>query len=136
MEDVPQNYKTAGILMLVSGIMNLLAGVGIGVFLAFYITVIAVSTFGLGIFCYVCCLWPLVPLVFGVFELIVGMNMMNGKPQKNAVLISILGIVVGALNLTMGVGIVPMIMEIVATVMLNDAEVKAWLEQNTLDLLE
>lgn len=136
MEDVPQNYKTAGILMLVAGIMNILASLALGVVLFIYITAIAVGSMGIGIVCYVCCLWPVVPLAFGIFELITGMNIMNGKPQKNAPLVAILGIVMGALNLAFGVGVIPMIMEIVATVMLNDAEVKAWLEQNTLDLLE
>jgi hypothetical protein len=61
---------------------------------------------------------------------------MNGKPVRNASTVAIAGIVMGALNLPLGIGVVPMVMEIIATVMLNDDEVKAWIEESSADLLE
>ena len=132
----PSNYKTAGIMMLVSGIINILASIGLSLFLFVYISMIAVATMGIGILCYACCLWPILPLGFGIFELITGMNVMNGKPVRNASTVAIAGIVMGALNLPLGIGVVPMVMEIIATVMLNDDEVKAWIEESSADLLE
>jgi hypothetical protein len=123
MEDVPSNYKTAGILMLVAGILNVLGSLGLAVVLFFYITAIAIGSMGVGVLCYVCCLWPLLPLAFGIFEIVTGMNVMNGKVVKNATTVSLIGIVVGLL----GGSFLPMILEIVAMVMLNDDKVKAWI---------
>lgn len=133
----PSNYKTAGILMLVAGILNILGSIGLSLILFVYISMFAVMTMGIGILCYACCLWPIVPLGFGIFEVVTGMGVMNGKPVRNAGTVAIAGIVMGALNLPMlGIGIVPMVMEIIATVMFNDEEVKAWIEESSADLLE
>ena len=134
MEEVPSNYKTAGIMMLIAGIMNILGAIVLGIVLFLYITGVAFATMGVGILCYVCCLWPFVPLGWGIYELIVGMNVMNGKVVKNASTVSIIGIVVGALNLGMG-GVIPLVLEIIATVMFNNDEVKAWIAEHAPELM-
>lgn len=133
--EAPNNYKTAGTLMLVAGIMNIVAGLVMALLLFLYITGIALSTFGLGIVCYVCCLWPIIPLAFGVFEAITGMKIMQGQPVAQGSMVSIIGIVVAAFNLLSGLSIVPLVLEIVATVMLNSPESKEFIAQGQHDLL-
>jgi hypothetical protein len=131
----PSNYKTAGIMMLVAGILNLLAGLLLTLLVFLYATMTAVGTFGIGILCYACCVIPLIPAGFGIYEMICGLGAMNGKPVSNIQTVSIIGIIMGALNLFTGLGIIPLALEVVATVMLSDDEVKAWLAQADPDLL-
>jgi len=133
--EAPNNYKTAGTLMLVAGIMNIVSGLVIAALLFLYITGIAIGTFGIGIVCYVCCLWPLIPLAFGVFELMTGLKIMQGQPVAQGSMVSIIGIVVAALNLLSGLSVVPLVLEIVATIMLNSQESKDYIAQGQHDLL-
>lgn len=134
MEEVPSNYKTAGIMMLIAGIMNIMVSLIMGVVLFIYVPLIALSTVGVGLVCYACCLWPVATLGFGIYEMVVGINVMNGKVVKHASTISIIGIVIGALSLGNG-GVVSLVLEIIATVMLNNDDVKAWLAQHDPELL-
>lgn len=134
MEEVPSNYKTAGILMLIAGIMNILVSLLVGVILFIYVPILAIGTVGVGLLCYVCCLWPVATLGFGIFELITGLNLMNGKVVKHASTVSIIGIIIGALSMGNG-GVISLVLEIIATVMLNDDEVKQWLAQHDPELL-
>jgi hypothetical protein len=135
MEEVPANYKTAGILMLIAGILNILVALLVMVILGFYGLVFGVMT-GVGFVIWCCCLLPITQLALGVLELVTGINIMNGKPMAHASTISIVGIVVGAMGtLSGGLGMMPMILEIIATVMLNDQSVKAWLETASGELL-
>lgn len=133
--EVPSKYKTAGTLMLISGIINILSGLVLGLILFLYITGIAISTFGIGIVCYVCCLWPIIPMGFGIFEVVTGMKISNGTPVPNASNVAIGGVILAALNLGSGLGIVSLILEIIAFINLNDPESKRYVEAHTADLL-
>lgn len=121
--EAPSKYKTAGTMMLVAGIYNVLVSVVMAFVLFMYISAIALSTLGLGIVCYVCMCWPLIPLVMGAVEIYTGVRVMGGNPVPNAKTVSIVGLIVGVLNFSM-IGIV---MEIIAMMSLNDDEVQKWL---------
>lgn len=51
---------------------------------------------------------------------------MQGKPLSSTKLTSIIGLVVGVINMSL----IPIILEIVTLVSLNDDEVAGWLEQH------
>ncbi len=121
---VPNKYKTAGTLTLVAGIYNLVMGLVLGGFLFLYIGMLAVITFGLGCVGYVCMVFPLLQLITGVIEIVVGFKVQSGEMMPNAKSFSILGIVVAA----MGMQIVPALLEIFSLMQMNDDEVVAWLE--------
>ncbi len=105
--DAPQEYKTAGIFMLISGIMTVMVSLG----LVFGLIWICVGVF-----------WILT-LAAGIFEIILGVGVMNGQPKANAKTVSIIGIVAALLC----GNIVGMIMEIMAVVNLGKPEVANWL---------
>ena len=133
--DVPSKYKTGGTLMMIAGIFNLISGIVVAVILFLNITMFAAFTMGLGIVCYACCLWPIVPLAWGVFELVIGLRIMGGKPAPQGPMVAMVGIIMGALNLLFGVGMIPMVLEIIAFIMLNDPESKQYIESQQADLL-
>jgi hypothetical protein len=124
-DDAPSNYKTAGTLMLVAGVVNLVVAAFLSLFFALY----GLATYGL---CCVCCFLPIGLMGFGVFEVVTGNNMQRGEPVHNAQIVSLIGIVIGAL---FGGGL-SMILEIVALVFLNDDKVKAWLASREPVLIE
>jgi hypothetical protein len=121
--EVPAKYKTGGTLMLVSGIYNIVFSLGLAAALFLNISAFAISTFGLGIVCYVCMCWPLLPFVMGVVELVHGVRVMGGTPVPMAKTVAIVGLVVGVLNFS----VIPIIMEVIAMMSLNDDEVTKWL---------
>jgi len=112
--------------MMVAGIFNVMWSVAMGIVIFLYASAIMISTFGLGIVCYACLLWPLLPFAMGVTELVVGVQAMNGKPMGATRMTSIIGLVVAVLNMS----VIPLILEVVTLVSLNDNEVAGWLEQN------
>ncbi|MFK7927027.1 MAG: hypothetical protein AB8H79_02475 [Myxococcota bacterium] len=122
MQDVPQNYKTAAILMLIAGIMNLLQSLSMGLICVIY----GIMTFGI---CCVGCVFPVLNIAAGIAEIVTASKMMKGEAVPSAPQVSIGGIVCGAL----GLALLPMILEIIATVMLNDDEVKIFLANNAPD---
>ncbi len=105
--NAPQDYKTAGIFMLISGIMTTLASIG------FFLSLLL---FCVGVF------WIL-PLVVGILEIVIGAAVMGGTPKANAKTISILGIVAALLcgNL------IGLVLEILAMVHLGKPEVENYL---------
>mgnify|MGYP006865170430 CR=1 FL=1 len=105
--DAPQEYKTAGIFMLISGIMTVMVSRG----LVFGLIWICVGVF-----------WILT-LAAGIFEIILGVGVMNGQPKANAKTVSIIGIVAALLC----GNVVGMVMEIMAVVNLGKPEVANWL---------
>lgn len=105
--DAPQEYKTSGIFMLISGIMTVMVSLG----LVFGLIWICVGVF-----------WILT-LAAGIFEIIIGVGVMNGQPKANAKTVSIIGIVAALLC----GNIVGMVMEIMAVVNLGKPEVANWL---------
>lgn len=127
--DMPQNYKTAGTLMLVAGIYNVMMSLIAFAILAIYVGTLVLATFGFGLPFVVCCAIPIPGLVFGGVEIYEGLQIMNGKVVKSAPTLSIVGIVIAAMTFAM----VPLVLEIIATTMLRNDDVKAWLEANDPD---
>jgi uncharacterized membrane protein YczE len=107
--DAPQAYKNAGIFMLVSGIMTCLLSM--------------VWIFSL-IWILVGCFWVLT-LVVGIFEIVIGVAMLQGSYKPNAKTVQILGIVASFLCGDM-IGVV---MEVLALMQLNQTEVQEWMSQ-------
>lgn len=113
MAQKPGNVQIIGIFMVVSGVINILAGAGIAV-------AIILGTFFLGLLC----LPVLVlPIGVGIFEVITGANVLNGKPTKHIQLVAWLEIasVLWANLLSMAVGILVL-------VFYNDEETRTYFE--------
>jgi len=117
----PQTYKTAGTLMLIAGILNIV----VGIFLMFALLVVFLP----------CCFLGFFPLAWGVVELLFGLRIMNGERVPFAPMLSITGIVVAALSLISGVSIVPLVLEIICLVQLNGQDARQYLSEGSDDLL-
>ena len=103
--DMPNDYKNAGIIMLVAGIINLMLG---GVWI-------------LGSMCM--CLNSWVTLVVAIAEIGVGIMILTGNKVPAAKFVSIGGIVGGLLSLSMmAVGL-----EVFAFILLGKPEVEEYL---------
>ncbi len=117
--DAPQDYKTAGMMMMISGGFTVLLS------LAFIVTwtVTWLASILLFFVAFAACFWILT-LVVGVFEIVVGVAMMQGKPKSNAKTISILGIVAAVCcgNIVPGI-----IVEVLAFSLLSKPEVASWI---------
>lgn len=105
--DTPQAYKNAGIFMLVSGIMTCLLSM--------------LWILGL-IWILVGCFWVLT-LVVGIFEIIIGVALMQGYYRPNAKTVQILGIVACLLCGNM----IGFVMEILSLMQLSQPEVQEWM---------
>jgi hypothetical protein len=117
----PQPYKTAGTLMLVAGILNLV----VGFFLVIALLLVALP----------CCFLGFVPMIWGVVEIVFGVQIMNGKRVPFASALSIVGIVIAALSLLSGLSIVPLVLEIICLVQLNGPDARLYLNEAGDDLL-
>ena len=73
----------------VAGIFNLLLALTWALVVAGYALGLAIPSIGVSLLCFVCCLAPIGQGTLGVFELLSGVNMMNGKVVKNLSLIHI-----------------------------------------------
>lgn len=105
--EAPQDYKTAGIFMLIAGITTTIPAL------------IVVVTYGLLCFG----LFWILPLVVGILEIVVGASVMGGQPKANAKLISSLGIAAAALSCNM----VGLVLEILSVTYLGKPEVENYL---------
>ncbi len=103
----PAVYTNTGIMMVISGLLNILASL-IWVFL---LSVICVGV-----------LW-LVPLALGVWELITGTAMSNGTRQPNARLAAMAGLAAALLTCN----VIGIALEIIAITRLGSTEVIQWL---------
>jgi hypothetical protein len=104
-EPIPSDYKTAGILMLVAGLINL----------------VLVGIWQLTFLCF--CLPGWLTLFTAIGEIVVGGMIVSGKHVPQAKMASIAGIVGGVLTLSMmAVGL-----EAFALVMLSKPEVEDYL---------
>lgn len=103
----PQSYQTAGILMLISGILTTLVSLGL---------ILSLIWLCIGVF------WVLT-LAVGVAEIAIGAMILGGGKQPSGKVVAILGIIAGFLSGNM-IGVV---LEIVAVIMLSNAEVTAYL---------
>lgn len=107
--DIPNDYKTAGILNLVGGGLTLLVS---GLYFLSLIWVCVGVVY-------------LVPMAMGAWQAYVGFNMNNGQPQGQAKTAAIVGIVSGVLTFN----IIALIASVVAMMNVNKPEVAGWLEQ-------
>lgn len=107
--EMPQEYKTAGIVNLVSGVLNILtAGVWILTFIWFFCV-------GL--------IW-IVPLGLGAYQAFIGFQQMNGTRTNQGKIAGICGAVAGLCNFNP----LPAILGVGGFVMSGNQKVTAWLE--------
>ena len=112
----PTLVQAISIMTLVSGILNILASVGIT-------TSLVLGTLGLGLLCTPI---TILPLVLGVFEIIYATKLMANppkpvKPNTTIAILEIACIIIG--------NIISMVIGILALVFYADEEVKAYFER-------
>jgi hypothetical protein len=73
----PSKLETVGIMMLISGIINILWSLGGAVIILINLTAIGVATFGIGSLCFPILLFPLLQLSLGIFEIVYGTRLMS-----------------------------------------------------------
>ncbi len=120
MQTKPGNVQAIAIIMIISGIINILAGISLT-------TAIVLGTFFLGI---ICAPLTLIPIGVGVYEIIVGANTLNDKPGQNVSLVGILEIA----SILWG-NFLTMVAGILVLVFYNDAETKSYFEDLRRDIL-
>lgn len=113
MLEVPSDYKTAGIMTLVSGVLNLMN--------AFFLAIAWLSSIFLAP---VACLY-IVPGIFAFVQIGVGVMVMQGKPMPMAKTLSLVGAIVSLLNCQW----IGTILEGLAFTFHGKPEVTAWLEE-------
>lgn len=106
--NAPPEYKTAGTLMLISGILNVLAACA-WIFVLIWVCV--------GAFWFI-------PLGVAIAELVVGIGVASGNPNRGAKVTSIIGIV----NSLLCMNIASLILQIIAFTKLSTFEVTEWHE--------
>lgn len=106
--EVPAQYTTAGITMLLSGVFNIVTG------LMLFMTLIWACV---GV------LW-LIPIGIGVWEIVTGVQMLQGTPQPAAKTVSIAGLVSGVLNCNP----LPIGLEVASLAMLSNPETAGFIE--------
>lgn len=111
MQTVPGNVKTMGILMLISGILNIIVGGG-------WALSIIIGTVGIGL---LCAPVLLIPIGLGIWEIVVAASLINGRPAKNVKLIS--GFEIASL---LWGNILSMVAGILNLVFMNDPETEAY----------
>jgi hypothetical protein len=113
MEKKPEMVGVIGIIMIVSGVLNILAGL-------VWTLIIVIGTLGIGL---LCAPLTLIPIGIGIYEVIQGANVLGNKPVKNVTLVGILEIT----SILWG-NILSVIGGILVLIFYNDEEVKAYLD--------
>ncbi len=113
METKPGNVQTIGILMVISGVINILAGITITL-------LIVLGTFFIGI---ICAPLTIIPIGIGVYEIVVGANILNNKPAKTITVVA--GLEIASI---LWANFLSMIIGILVLVFYNDPETKAYLD--------
>jgi hypothetical protein len=113
METKPGNVQLIGIFMIVSGVLNILVGGGIAI-------AVVLGTFFIGL---ICLPLLLIPIGVGIWEIVVGANVVNDRLVKNLQVVAgfeIASILWGNV-LSMAAGILVL-------VFYNDPETRAYFE--------
>ncbi len=112
----PPKLQTIGILMLVSGVLNVIAGLGI------------VTGFALSIVLICCIPIAALPLALGVFEVIYGLRLVGsgGEPVSRDTLQTVAILEIASI---LGSNIVSFIAGIINLVLLSDTEVVAYFKK-------
>ena len=113
MEQKPGNVQIIGIFMVASGVINILVGAGLAV-------AIVIGTFFLGLLCLPVLL---IPIGVGIFEIVTGANVLNGKPTKHVQLVA--GLEIASM---LWANLLSMAGGILVLVFYNDDETKAYFE--------
>jgi hypothetical protein len=113
MDNKPEMVGVIGIIMIVSGVLNILAGLG-------WTLIIVIGTLGIGL---LCAPLTIIPIGIGIYEIIQGANVLGDRPVKNVTLVGILEIVS-----VLWVNILSVIGGILVLVFFNDEEVKAYFD--------
>ena len=113
METKPGNVQLIGILMIVSGVINILAGFGIA-------TAIILGTFFVGLLCLPVLV---IPVGVGIWEVIVGANIVNGRPARNIQVVA--GLEIASI---LWANVLSMVAGILVLVFYNDPETRAYFE--------
>jgi hypothetical protein len=112
----PPKLQTIGILMLISGALNIMAGLGV------------VTGFALSIVLICCIPFAALPLALGVFEVIYGLRLVGAgqEPVKRDTLQTVAILEVATI---LGSNIVSFIVGIINLVLLSDTEVTGYFKQ-------
>jgi hypothetical protein len=105
--EAPSDYKTAGIFMIISGVL----------------TVIASATFVLTLIWFCIGVFWIIPLVAGIMEIIIGIGVAQGQLKPTAGTISVVGAVAGLLT----GNIVGLVLEILAFTYFQRPDVANWM---------
>lgn len=111
MENKPDMVNAIGIIMIVSGALNILAGIIVTITLI--VTVLGIICIPLG----------LIPIGIAVYEIIQGINILNNRPVKNVQLVGILEIAS-----VLWLNIFSVVAGILVLVFYNDEDVKAYID--------
>jgi hypothetical protein len=112
----PPKLQTIGILMLISGVLNVMAGLGI------------VTGFALSIVLICCIPFAALPLALGVFEVIYGLRLV-GSGQEPVSRDTLQTVAVLEIASIVGSNIVSFIAGIINLVLLSDTEVVAYFKK-------
>lgn len=111
MEQKPGNVQIIGILMVVSGVLNILTGSGIAVAIIF-------GTFFVGL---ICLPVLLIPIGIGIYEVVTGVNILSSKPARNIRVVA--GLEIASI---LWANILSMVAGILVLVFYNDAETESY----------
>lgn len=132
MSEMPPNYKNAGAMMLIAGVLHMMHAVVLGVIIFLYASALAIGTLGIGCVCYGCLLWPLLPAAVGVGEAWTGYRVMSGERVPFARTMSIIGLVNAAVNMN----IVTVILEVLALMWLGEPASAAYANDETSNVID
>lgn len=118
MNQKPDMVNVIAIIMIVSGAINILWGIGVS--LTLIITILGILCIPLG----------LIPIGIGVYEIIQGVNILNDKPVKNITLVGILEIA----SILWG-NVLTLVGGILVLIFYNDESTKAYLDGVAMDIV-
>jgi hypothetical protein len=122
MTDAPQEYKQAGLFMLISGVMQ----IAVGLFSVLMGFSACVGSYGL------CCFCPFmgaIPIALGAYELTIATQMQAGRPVPHAPQVNLGSLVISVLMMSA----VTVVLEALAMASLGKPEVKAFLDAHALE---
>ncbi len=119
MEPKPGNVQLIGILMIVSGVLNILSGIGLAVVLLLTL---------IGIFCTPL---ALIPIGIGVWEIVTGANIINGRPAKHIQVVA--GFEIASI---LWANVLSMVAGILVLVFYNDPPTKEYFELLNVGIIE
>lgn len=110
--DAPNDYKMAGMFMIIAGAVNIIGGLFTA--LVLFCSIYAMCCSVIGLF----------PLIAGIFELMNGIKANKGEPVPNIKTFSIVGLIAGCLSFN----IIVIIMEILVLVNLSKDDVAEYIK--------